>query len=217
MTLGTTAILNRPAYIFDLDGVLVDTAVFHYEAWKRLANQLGFDFTVAQNEQLKGVSRVESLEKILNWGQVSKTDAEKLALAQQKNDWYLEMVAKMTASDLLPGVLEFLEQASAAGKKISLGSASKNAPLILEKTGIARFFDAIVDGNEVTLSKPNPEVFLCAARKLGFSPDECLVFEDAEAGVAAAIAGGMAVIGIGQEGALPEANVLVSDLSTLLR
>ncbi|WP_166332991.1 beta-phosphoglucomutase [Sphingobacterium chungjuense] len=217
MTSGTTTILKRPAYIFDLDGVLVDTAVFHYQAWKRLANQLGFDFTVVQNEQLKGVSRVESLEKILDWGVVSKSEAEKLALAQQKNDWYLEKVAQMTASDLLPGVLEFLEQASSAGKKISLGSASKNAPLILEKTGIARFFDAIVDGNEVTLSKPNPEVFLCAARKLGFPPEDCLVFEDAEAGVAAAIAGGMAVIGIGEEGALPEANVLVSDLSKLLQ
>ncbi len=217
MSLGTTTILNRPAYIFDLDGVLVDTAVFHYEAWKRLANELGFDFTAAQNEQLKGVSRVESLEKILAWGDVEKTHAEKLELAKKKNDWYLEMVDKMTASDLLPGVLAFLEQARAEGKKIALGSASKNAPLILDKTGIARFFDAIVDGNEVSLSKPNPEVFLCAARKLEVQPADCLVFEDAEAGVAAAIAGGMAVVGIGEEGALRDADALVANLGKLVK
>ncbi|TDS11142.1 beta-phosphoglucomutase [Sphingobacterium paludis] len=217
MTQETIVLLNRPAYIFDLDGVLVDTAVFHYDAWRRLANELGFDFTSAQNEQLKGVSRVESLIKILNWGGVRKSEVEQLALAEQKNEWYLDMVAKMTPSDLLPGVLEFLEQAHAAGKKIALGSASKNAPLILEKTGISPFFEAIVDGNEVTLSKPDPEVFLCAARKLGCAPEECLVFEDAEAGVAAAIAGKMAVIGVGEQGALPEAHTQVSNLGELVQ
>ncbi|MGV6945743.1 beta-phosphoglucomutase [Sphingobacterium kyonggiense] len=216
MDLKRIAFLEKPAYIFDLDGVLVDTAVFHYQAWKRLANSLGFDFSEEQNEQLKGVSRIESLNKILSWGSVEKSIVEKEQLAQLKNEWYLELVAKMTPEDVLPGALSFLKAAKKAGKLISLGSASKNAPLILEKTGITAYFDTIVDGNEVSLSKPNPEVFLCAARKLNVAAEACVVFEDAPAGVEAARAGGMAVVGISLDGGLQHVDLNVKNLGELL-
>lgn len=208
-------VLANPAYIFDLDGVLVDTAVFHYQAWKRLANTLGFDFTESQNEQLKGVSRIESLNKILAWGNVRKTEDEKKQLAEQKNLWYLEMVQKMTANDVLPGVQSFLTAAKAKGKKIALGSASKNAPLILERTGIAHFFDAVVDGNEVSKSKPDPEVFIVAAQRLGVSPKECVVFEDAQAGIDAARAANMQSVGIGNANDLKGAAIVVAGLHEL--
>lgn len=210
-----SAILAKPLYIFDLDGVLVDTAVFHFKAWRRLANVLGFDFTENQNEQLKGVSRTESLNKILGWGGVQKNEEEKKELAEMKNAWYLDMVRQMTDKDVLPGVLSFLESAKAKGKKIALGSASKNAPLILGQTGIADFFDVIIDGNQVSKSKPDPEVFLAAAQRLGFMPQDCLVFEDAQAGIDAASAGHMQAIGIGNPHDLHGAAWVVSGLHEL--
>src|ERR1044072_3919257 len=148
------------ACIFDLDGVIVDTAVYHYQAWKRLANELGFDFTEAQNERLKGISRMRSLELILEWGGIHKTAAEQQALATRKNDWYVEVINQMTPQEILPGAKEFLEQVRSAGLKPALGSASKNSSAILERTGLLPLFDAIVDGNTVTASKPDPEVFL---------------------------------------------------------
>lgn len=210
-------ILNtKKAYIFDLDGVLVDTAVFHYQAWKRLANSLGFDFSVEQNEQLKGVSRVKSLELILGWGGVTKTEEEQVALATQKNEWYLEMVSQMTDEDVLPGTVEFLKLAQSEGKKISLGSASKNAKLILERTDIAQYFDAVIDGNSVTKSKPDPEVFIQAAKALDVEPAESVVFEDAQAGIDAACAAKMDAIGIGKPGDLKGTIVIVPDLKALL-
>lgn len=210
-----SAVLAKPAYIFDLDGVLVDTAVFHFIAWKRLANELGFDFTKTQNEQLKGVSRTESLNKILCWGGVQKTEGERKELAEKKNMWYLDMIRQMTDHDILPGVVSFLKSAKTKGKKIALGSASKNAPLILEQTGIADFFDVIIDGNEVSASKPNPEVFLTGARRLGFVPQDCVVFEDAQAGIDAAIAGDMQAIGIGNTADLKGAVGVVAGLHEL--
>lgn len=203
------------ACIFDLDGVLVDTAVYHYQAWKQLANSLGFDFTHAQNEQLKGVNRMRSLDMILNWGGIEKNEAEREELASLKNSWYVAMISKMTTDEVLPGSLELLQDLKARGIKIALGSASKNSSLILERTGLTHFFDAIVDGNAVTTSKPDPEVFLKAAELLGAAGNDCIVFEDALAGVQAAIAAGMHVVGIGEPENLPGAKLVIKDLSEI--
>lgn len=205
---------NIKACVFDLDGVIVDTAVYHYKAWKRLANSLGFDFTEHQNEQLKGVSRVRSLQLILEWGGVTKTEEEQEALATQKNTWYMEMVNQMKPDEILPGAKEFVETCRKAGIKIALGSASKNSMTILNKTGITNLFDAVIDGNKVSKAKPDPEVFLQGAKELGVEPGECVVFEDAIAGVEAAKAGGMKVVGIGQPGVL-DADLVISGLDKM--
>jgi beta-phosphoglucomutase len=203
------------ACIFDLDGVIVDTAVYHYKAWKRLANELGFDFTEENNEKLKGVSRVRSLELILEWGGVTKTEAEKEELATRKNDWYVEMINHMTPAEILPGAKEFLEACRAAGIKTALGSASKNSMTILDHINLTNLFDAIIDGNKVTNAKPDPEVFLKGAEALHVSPSECVVFEDAIAGVEAAINGGMKVVGVGSPEVLKEADLVVSGLNKM--
>jgi beta-phosphoglucomutase len=202
-------------FLFDLDGVLVDTARFHFLAWRRLAHSLGFDFSEVQNEQLKGVSRVESLNKILSWAGQTKTDAEKVLLMDLKNTWYLELVHTMDPDEVLPGARTFLESAKQAGIKIGLGSASKNAQLILDRTRLTPYFDTIVDGNRATLSKPNPQVFAMGAADLGLDPAACLVFEDAPAGVEAALAAGMRAVGIGAPQDLPGAALWVPDLSHL--
>ncbi len=197
------------ACIFDLDGVIVDTATYHYEAWKRLANSLGFDFTHEQNEQLKGISRMDSLDLVLGWGNTQKSPVEKIQLAQQKNAWYLELVGKMKPDEILPGVRPFIEELKAAGVRIALGSASKNSAEILERTGISDFFDVIVDGNSVSRSKPDPEVFSRGAELLGFAPESCVVIEDAAAGVEAAHRAGMKVIGIGDPQVLKNADLVI--------
>lgn len=199
-------------FLFDLDGVLVDTAQYHFLAWQRMAAELGIHFGEAENEQLKGVSRAESLNRILAWGGKTLSDAEKQHWMTLKNDWYLELVRGMPADDYLPGAHEFLRASRAAGIKVALGSASKNAPLILERLGWIPLFDAMVDGNVVTASKPDPEVFLEGARRLGLKPEECVVFEDSEAGVEAARRGGMKVVGIGHG---LDADLLVSGLDQL--
>ncbi len=203
------------ACLFDLDGVLVDTARYHFKAWRRLANELGIDFTENQNEQLKGISRIESLNKILSWGKLEKTTEEKELLATQKNDWYVEMISGMTPAEVLPGTLPFLREVKAAGYRIALGSASKNAGLILKKTMLDTFFDALVDGNMVSKSKPDPEVFLTGALLLAVSPQECVVFEDALAGIEAAHNGGMKTIGIGDPALLQTADRVVANLGEL--
>jgi len=203
------------ACLFDLDGVLVDTAVYHYKAWRKLANNLGFDFTEQQNEQLKGISRVESLNKILSWGKIEKTEEEKQALATEKNEWYVAMISKMTPAEVLPGTVDFLNAIKTAGYKIALGSASKNAALILERTELTHFFDEVVDGNTVSKSKPDPEVFLIGAALLNVSTNQCVVFEDAVAGIEAAQRAGMRSIGIGSDQVLTAANLVVKDLSEL--
>jgi beta-phosphoglucomutase len=200
------------ACLFDLDGVIVDTAVYHYQAWKRLARELGFDFTEAQNENLKGVSRVRSLELILEWGGVQKSEDQRGELATRKNDWYVEMINQMQPSEILPGALAFLQAVQAAGLKTALGSASKNSGTILQKVGLLPYFDAIVDGNQVKASKPDPEVFLKGAQALGVAPAACVVFEDAIAGVEAAKAAGMKVVGIGSPAVLGEADLVVAGL-----
>ena len=206
---------NIKACIFDLDGVIVDTAVYHYKAWKRLANDLGFDFTEEDNEKLKGVSRVRSLELILQWGGVTKTEAEKEVLARRKNDWYVDMISHMTPAEILPGAKEFLKACRAAGIKTALGSASKNSMTILDKINLTHLFDAVIDGNKVSRAKPDPEVFLKGAEELGVSPADCVVFEDAIAGVQAATNGGMKVVGIGLPGVLTGANLVISGLNEM--
>ena len=184
-------------FLFDLDGVIVDTAVFHFQAWRRLAQKLGGDFTEEQNEQLKGVSRVDSLKKIIEWTGATVSDEEFQTLMVEKNEWYLELVQGLGPQDALPGALNFLQTAYDQGIKIALGSASKNAPMILEKLGITQLFTAIIDGNNVVNGKPHPEVFLKGAEALGLEPSECVVFEDSIAGVQAAKTGGMSSVGIG--------------------
>jgi len=194
-------------FLFDLDGVIVDTAVFHFQAWRRCAQKLGGDFTEAQNEELKGVSRVDSLKKIIEWTGASVTADEFEALMVEKNEWYLELVQELSAADGLPGAVAFLQHAHAQGIKIALGSASKNAPMILDKMGLTPLFDAIIDGNNVINGKPHPEVFLKGAAALGLNPEECIVFEDSIAGVQAAKTGGMSCVGIGTPETLEGADV----------
>jgi len=197
--------INELGFLFDLDGVIVDTAVLHYKAWKRLANSLGFDFTEHQNEELKGVGRMDSLEKILSWGGVTLTQAEKIDAAALKNSWYTELTTHLTSEDALPGAIDFIEKAQERGIKIGLGSASKNALPVLKQLGITGLFDVIVDGHALTNNKPDPEVFLKGAAGLDLAPSSCAVFEDAGVGIEAALSGGMIAIGIGGPDSLPEA------------
>lgn len=198
-------------FIFDLDGVIVDTAKYHFLAWRNLANSLGFEFTEEHNELLKGVSRVRSLEILLNIGKVELSDEEKEKFLIQKNTEYLGYVNKMTSEEILPGINELLDYLDANSIKYALGSASKNAPLILEKVGIYNRFTAIVDGNDVSKAKPDPEVFLIGAKKLNMQPENCIVVEDAIAGVEAANAANMLSIGIGDAKLLSEANYVLAD------
>ncbi len=207
---------NFKGALFDLDGVLVDTAKYHYLAWKRLAEQLGFEFTEADNERLKGVSRTRSLEIVLEVGGITLTEEEKLRLAEEKNERYLQYIRRMDEAELLPGAKEYLHKLRARGIKIALGSASKNAAFILDRVGIARLFDAIVDGTKVSRAKPDPEVFVVGCKELGLEPADCVVFEDAEAGVQAALAAGMRVVGIGRADILRAANLVVRGLDELV-
>jgi beta-phosphoglucomutase len=198
------------AIIFDLDGVIVDTAIFHYKAWKKLANKMGFDLTEAQNEQLKGISRMESLDILLKIGKIdSISDEEKQSLANNKNEWYRENILKMTPKDILPGVKDFLEELKEAHYKMAIGSSSKNAGIILERIGLENYFDAVVDGTKITRSKPDPEVFLKVAQELNIPPEQCLVFEDADSGIEAAKNAGMKTIGVGKPENLTKADRVI--------
>ncbi len=198
-------------YIFDLDGVIVDTAKYHFLAWKKLADELGIDFTHEHNELLKGVSRIRSLEIILELGNIQISDAEFDRCLNQKNKDYLTYIDKMDESEILPGVLDALNFIKGKGGKIVLGSASKNAKPILEKVGLVDYFDAIIDGNDVSKAKPDPEVFLLGAKKVNSKPEECVVFEDAVAGIQAAKNAGMISIGIGNKEVLNEADFVFKD------
>jgi len=170
-------------FLFDLDGVIVDTAKYHFLAWKRLADELGISFTEEDNERLKGVSRMRSLDIILELDNRELDSRIKEALASKKNAWYVDFITKMTPDEILPGALEFMQNAKEKGIKIALGSASKNAQTILDRLKISDYFDAIISGNEVSKAKPDPEVFLKGAEALGLKANECVVFEDAEAGI----------------------------------
>lgn len=209
------------ACLFDLDGVIVDTARFHYIAWRSLANKLGFDLSEAQNEGLKGISRMESLDIILGIGQVDLEASVKEALASEKNEQYLALCRQMTPDDVLPGVRIFLDTLKEEGIRIGLGSASKNARLILEQIDMVHYFDTIVDGTRIRTGKPDPETFLLGAGDLGVAPASCAVFEDAVAGIQAAKNGGMKAIGVGDPTILTEADIVITtfkdlDLNTLL-
>jgi beta-phosphoglucomutase len=203
------------AFIFDLDGVIVDTAKFHYLAWRKLANDLGFDITEVQNEQLKGISRVKSLEIILKWGDVKLSQDEFMEQMALKNDNYLSYISSMTKKDILPGVSNVIDYLSEKNIPFALGSASKNARIILEKTGLNTQFNAVVDGNDVSKAKPNPEVFLVAASKLGVEPENCVVFEDSVAGIQAANSAEMTSVGIGEKNVLNEADFIFSDFTEI--
>lgn len=197
------------ALLFDLDGVLVDTAKYHYIAWKALAEELGIPFTLKDNERLKGVSRQRSLDIVLEIGGVDKSPEEREALCTEKNQRYLSYIRKMEPEEILPGVRDFLTEARRQGYKIALGSASKNARLILDRLELTGLFDAIVDGYMVTQAKPAPEVFALGGRLLSAQPGQCLVFEDSVAGIQAAHAGGMTAVGIGTREDLPEADLVL--------
>ena len=193
--------------IFDLDGVIVDTAKYHYLAWKEIADELKINFTLKDNELLKGVSRVKSFEIILEIGGIKMTNEEQEEYCHKKNNIYLEYVNKMTEDEILPGVKEFLVDAKKNGYKVALGSASKNAQLILNNTNMKKYFDVIIDGEKVVKAKPDPEVFVKGAYELGLTNEECIVFEDASAGVEAAHNANMIVVGIGKKEDLPDANI----------
>jgi len=197
------------ACIFDLDGVIVDTAKYHFQAWRRLANELGFDFSEADNEQLKGVSRMESLEIILKWGGVTLTEEQKLEWADRKNEWYKALISNMSPDEILPGVLQFLTQLQSHGIHIALGSASKNALPVIESIGLGPLFEVVIDGTHTTRSKPDPQVFQLAAQRLGLQSDECIVFEDAESGIEAALNGGFYAVGIGRPEVLGKAHWVI--------
>ncbi len=207
--------MNRKAFIFDLDGVIVDTAKYHYLAWKKLANSIDITFTKEENEQLKGVSRVKSLEKILEWGNKTVYPKEFETLMVKKNTDYLNYIDTMDASEILPDVPRVLHYLKDNHQAIALGSASKNARTILKKVGLLSSFDAIVDGNDVTKAKPNPEVFLRAANLLKIKPEKCIVFEDSLAGIQAANTAKMLSIGIGSSKVLQEANFVFSNFTEI--
>ncbi len=198
------------ALIFDLDGVIVDTAHYHYLAWKRLAKELGFDLTLDQNELLKGVSRMRSLDIILDLGGIKLSDSEKEKIANKKNSWFVEYVNEMKPEEIFPGVKELLRSIRAQGLKVALASSSKNAPAVIRLLNIQNEFDAVVDGTMIIHSKPDPEIFLLAAKKLGIEPASCVVFEDAEAGVEAALAAGMKCVGVGSTLQLGKANLVIA-------
>ncbi len=193
--------------IFDLDGVIVDTAKYHYQSWKRLAKELGFEFDEAVNERLKGISRMDSLNIVLAQGGILVTEEEKETMCYEKNEWYKEYISELDESELLPGVKVFIEGLRAEGVKIGLGSASRNAKTILKGIGIDHLFDVMIDGNDVSKSKPDPEVFLKGAEGLGLAPEHVVVFEDARKGLEAAITAGFIPVGVGSPELLPEADM----------
>ena len=201
--------------LFDLDGVIVDTARFHYLAWKRLAIELGFEFTQRDNERLKGVSRMTSLEILLSIGNVSFDYETKLKMAEKKNNWYVEYISKIDKSEILPGVEEFIEVLKENNIKVGIGSASKNTMLILKNIGMAHYFHTIIDGTKVLKAKPDPEVFVMGAKELNLKPNECVVFEDAEAGIQAAKNAGMYSIGIGSPDILNKADKVIQNFSNI--
>ena len=207
--------MHKKGFIFDLDGVIVDTAKYHYFAWKKLAESIGITFSEKENEQLKGVSRVRSLEKILDWGGVTLTKPKFEELITAKNDDYLSFVNKMTKDEILPDVPRVLSFLKNLNQPMALGSASKNARSILTKVDLIQEFDTIVDGTNVTKAKPNPEVFLRAAEQLKMQPSQCIVFEDAVAGIKAANTAGMISIGIGQQSVLKEADFVFRNFTEI--
>ncbi len=203
------------ACIFDLDGVIVDTARYHFIAWRALANELGFEFTEEDNERLKGVSRMASLDILLEIGGIELSQGKKEELAAKKNENYRSYILKMKPDELLPGAEEFLKELKSHKILVGMGSGSKNAMTIVERLKLKPLFDAIIDGTQVTHAKPDPEVFLKGAEALDVEPEACVVFEDAAAGVEAALKGGMKCVGIGSPDVLGKAHLVVAGLSEM--
>lgn len=205
------------ACIFDLDGVIVDTAKYHYLAWKRLAREkFNKDFSLSDNEQLKGVSRVESLNILLGICGENVPENEKQQLTDLKNKWYVEYITRITPDEILPGVLKFLGEVKNNNLYMALASASKNARLLLDRIELTSIFDCIVDGTVVTRAKPHPEVFLKCAEELGVEPQSCVVFEDAIAGIEAAHAGNMYAVGVGDKNILYKADMVISTFTEII-
>jgi beta-phosphoglucomutase len=198
--------------IFDLDGVIVDTARYHFIAWKELANELGFEFSEKDNERLKGVSRMRSLDILLEIGDLDFPQEKKEELAKKKNENYRSYILKMTPDEILPGAMEFIKEVRENNILTAVGSASRNAMTILDQLQLTSWFDAIVDGTKVSKAKPDPEVFLKGAEELKLQPADCVVFEDAEAGVEAALRGGMKCVGIGSPENLGKAHLVIPGL-----
>jgi beta-phosphoglucomutase len=207
--------MKLKACIFDLDGVIVDTAKYHYLAWKRLAQELKIPFDEIDNEKLKGVSRMTSLDLLLRKGDKEYSEEEKKELAARKNFWYLELCSCINEKEILPGVKAFFNLLQENEILIGLGSASKNARLIIDKLKLTAYFNSIVDGNKITKAKPHPQIFLRVAEELKVHPEDVIVFEDAEAGVEAAIRGGFYCVGIGHAGRLERADIVLSSTSEM--
>lgn len=204
-------------FIFDLDGVITDTAKFHYQAWKALADSLGISIDETFNETLKGISRMDSLDRILAHGHRENafTPAEKEALAQQKNDHYVQLLEHLTTEDVLPGVVPLLQQAQAHHIPCAVASASKNAPLILEKLGVRAYFATIVDPDSLSKGKPDPEIFLAAADSIGVLPQNAIGFEDAQSGIDGLKAAGIYAVGLSANQPLIGADMQVSEMTEL--
>lgn len=209
--------LTVKGLIFDLDGVITDSAEYHYQAWKNLAEKLGIKIDREFNEQLKGISRMDSLERILVYGNVADqySEAEKEILAAEKNNEYVELIKDITPKDLLPGINTLLHEAKAAGLKLALASASKNGPMILKRLEIAELFEQVVDPSLLAMGKPDPEIFMRGAEQLALSPEVCVGIEDAEAGISAINAAGMFSVGVGDEDSMKAANYRVKATSEL--
>jgi beta-phosphoglucomutase len=207
--------MHNKGFIFDLDGVIVDTAKYHYLAWKHLADELGIPFTKEQNEQFKGVSRKRCLEILLDWGNLKVSEEQFNSWLAEKNEDYLSYIDTMTEEEILPDVNKVLQYLQKHKVPMALGSASKNARAILKKVGLIPYFNAIVDGTQVTKAKPDPEVFLIAAKELNIKPVSCVVFEDAIAGIQAANAAGMTSVGIGNKNTLHEAQYVFKDFTEI--
>lgn len=202
-------------FIFDFDGVLVNTAYLHFLVWQRVAQSLKIPFEEKDNEALKGKSRDDSLDIILAMGGLSYTSAEKAKLMEQRNAWVHDMLHEKAKALVFDGVVDFIEKSIEAGLKIAIGSASRNVPLVLEITGLKKYFTIAIDGNMVTESKPNPKVFLTAAAGINLSPENLVVFEDSQAGVKAGNAGGFYTVGVGDQKTLQEANTVISGFNNL--
>ncbi len=203
------------AFLFDLDGVICDTAKYHYLAWKRLADELEIPFNEEKNEAFKGVSRMRCMELLLEFGNKTASTEEMVRLANLKNEWYVEYLGEFDRSEMLPGALDVISKLRSLGIKSAICSASKNAPLILDRLNITQYFDAVIDGNSTTKAKPDPEVFLLGAKALDAPLSKCVIFEDSLAGVQAGNAESIYVVGIGNPENLPGADIVIPDLAHL--
>ncbi len=207
----------KKAFIFDLDGVLCFTDKYHYEAWKTIADRLSLPFDEKVNDRLRGVSRMESLEIILSLGGKTYTEDEKVKFAEEKNEAYRKLLENMTPSDVADEVRNTLKELHKCGYKLAIGSSSKNTPLILDRCDLKKYFDAVSDGNNITRSKPDPEVFLKAAEYLGLNSGDCYIVEDAEAGIDAGKAGGFVTIGIGCAAVYEKTDIAIKTFKDILR